>query len=193
MRRSLVLGPTVALALATPGLTFAQNTPANLQIHWIDTEGGAATLIVTPAGESFLIDTGYPDADRDAKRIFAAAQKAGVSKIDHALISHFHNDHVGGLAGLAKMIPIEKFYDHGDTVDQVDKKRLDDYKLLAGGKREIVKPGDQIHLKGGVQVFVVASEAKFVDKPVNGGGPNPLCADAAHTTAGTMATKLIFV
>jgi hypothetical protein len=46
MRRSLTLGACVALA--TAGLTFAQNTPANLQIHWIDTEGGAATLIVSP-------------------------------------------------------------------------------------------------------------------------------------------------
>jgi hypothetical protein len=59
MRRSLALGATAALALATSDLTFAQNTPANLQIHWIDTEGGAATLIVTPAGESFLIDVGF--------------------------------------------------------------------------------------------------------------------------------------
>src|SRR5262245_62132891 len=181
MKRSLTLG--AALALATVRLTFAQNTPANLQIHWIDTEGGAATLLVTPAGESLLIDTGYPDADRDAKRILAGAQKAGVSRIDHVLISHFHNDHVGGLAGLAKMIPIDKFYDHGDVVDQVDKKRLDDYKLLAGNKRVIVKPGDKIELKGGVQVLVVASEAKFIDKPVNGGGPNSLCENAARMTA----------
>jgi beta-lactamase superfamily II metal-dependent hydrolase len=183
MRRSLTLVAFVALALATSGLTFAQNTPANLQIHWIDTEGGAATLIVSPAGESFLIDTGYPDADRDAKRILAAAQKAGISKIDHVLISHFHNDHVGGLEGLAKMIPIDKFYDHGDTVDQVDKKRLDDYKVVAGNKRVIVKPGDKIELKGGVQVLVVASDAKFIDKPVNNGGPNPLCGDAPRMSA----------
>ena len=183
MKRSLTIGATLALALTTAGLAFAQNTPANLQIHWIDTEGGAATLLVTPAGESFLIDTGYPDADRDAKRILAAAQKAGVSRIDHVLISHFHNDHVGGLAGLAKMIPIDKFYDHGDTVDAVDKKRLDDYKALAGNKRVIVKPGDKIELKGGVQVLVVASEAKFIDKPVNGGGPNALCENAPRMTA----------
>jgi beta-lactamase superfamily II metal-dependent hydrolase len=183
MRRPLTLAAAVVVAIATSGLTFAQNTPANLQIHWIDTEGGAATLIVSPAGESLLIDTGYPDGDRDAKRILAAAQKAGISKIDHVLISHFHNDHVGGLEGLAKMIRIDKFYDHGDTVDQVDKKRLDDYKLVAGNKRVIVKPGDKIELKGGVQVLVVASDAKFIDKPVNSGGPNPLCEDAARMSA----------
>src|SRR5262245_55898711 len=113
MKRTYAIGALAAAALAAASLSVAQ-TSRNLEITWIDTEGGAATLLVTPAGESFLIDTGYPDADRDAKRILAAAQKAGVSRIDHALISHFHNDHVGGLAGLAKMIPIDKYYDHGE-------------------------------------------------------------------------------
>ena len=39
----------------------------NLDIYWIDVEGGAATLIVTPSGQSLLVDTGNatPD-DRDA-------------------------------------------------------------------------------------------------------------------------------
>src|SRR5262245_22079884 len=108
----------LALAAAGPGTPNAQT--GNLNIAWIDTEGGAATLMVTPGGESFLIDTGYPDADRDAKRILAAAQKAGLTRIDHVLISHFHGDHEGGLRALSKMIPIDKFYDHGDVVDEVE-------------------------------------------------------------------------
>ncbi len=65
-----------ALAMAVSGVTMTRNEAGaqakNFDITWIDTEGGAATLMVTPAGESFLIDTGYPDADRDAKRIFAS-------------------------------------------------------------------------------------------------------------------------
>jgi beta-lactamase superfamily II metal-dependent hydrolase len=166
------------LALAASAPALAQNSAGDLKITWIDTEGGAATLMVTPGGESFLIDTGYPTEDRDAKRIFAAARKAGLTKIDHVLISHFHQDHEGGLRALSKMIPIEKFYDHGDLVDDVDRGRLNDYKEVAGNKRTIVKPGDEIALKGGVKVLVIASQAKFIDKPVNGGGPNPLCADA---------------
>jgi beta-lactamase superfamily II metal-dependent hydrolase len=139
-------------------------------------------LLVTPAGESFLIDTGYPDQDRDAKRILDAAKKAGLTRIDHVLISHFHGDHEGGLRALSKMIPIGKFYDHGDVVDEVDRGRLNDYKEIAGANRNIVKPGDEITLRGGVKVTVVASEAKFLDKPINGGGPNPLCADAPQMT-----------
>src|SRR3989454_9894451 len=94
----------------------------NLEIYWIDVEGGASTLFVSPTGESLLFDTGYPDnGDRDAKRIFAAAQKAGLTKIDHVVISHWHGDHVGGLEALSKMIPIGKFYDHGDGVEEADR------------------------------------------------------------------------
>jgi beta-lactamase superfamily II metal-dependent hydrolase len=36
----------------------------NLDVYWIDVEGGAATLIVSPSGESFLIDTGWAVGDR---------------------------------------------------------------------------------------------------------------------------------
>ena len=90
----------------------------NLQIYWIDVEGGASTLVVAPSGELLLLDTGFPDADRDAKRIFAAAQQAGLKQIDYLVISHWHRDHEGGLNALAKMIPIGHFFDHGNGVER---------------------------------------------------------------------------
>ena len=78
----------------------------NLDIYWIDAEGGASTLIVTPAGQSMLIDTANrtPD-DRDAKRIFAATQQAGLKKIDFVLTTHYHGDHVGAMEALGKADP----------------------------------------------------------------------------------------
>jgi competence protein ComEC len=172
------LGLAGILAPASVGSALAQATQ-NLQIYWIDVEGGAATLIVSPSGESLLLDTGFPDGDRDAKRIYAAAQTAGLQQIDYLVISHWHRDHEGGLAALAKMIPIGRFFDHGDGVEAVDKTRLDDYKAVAGSKRTIVKPGDKIPLKG-AEVLVVSSEFTLIDHPVNGGGANPLCVDAAQ-------------
>ena len=91
MKRVLGAVGLGALVAAVCGVMMTRNEAAaqvkNLDITWIDTEGGAATLMVTPGGESFLIDTGYSTADRDAKRIFAAAQNAGLSKIDHVLIT----------------------------------------------------------------------------------------------------------
>src|SRR6266567_6437347 len=117
----------------------------NLEVYWIDVEGGASTLFVSPTGESLLFDTGFPgNGDRDAKRIHAAAQRAGLRQIDQVVISHWHGDHVGGLAALSRMIPIGKFYDHGNGVEQADRERLEEYKAVAGNKRTILKAGDTI-------------------------------------------------
>src|SRR6266850_1895973 len=137
----------LALLLVPSGVLEAQSR--NLEIYWIDVEGGAATLVVSPSGESMLIDTGFEVDDRDAKRIYAATQQAGLKKIDYLVISHYHGDHVGGLPALSKLIPIGRFYGRGD----------------------------EIPLKG-VQTLVVSSDAKLLAKPINGGGPNPLCANA---------------
>ena len=116
--------------------------------------------------------------DRDAKRIYAAAQLAGVKKIDDLVISHFHGDHVGGLAALVKLIPIGRFFDHGDVIEKANQQWLDSYHAVSAGKRTIVKAGDKIPLKG-VKVVVVASDKQFIDKAINGGGArNPLCENA---------------
>lgn len=169
-----------AVLLALAGIVSAQSR--NLEIYWIDVEGGAATLIVAPSGQSLLVDAGYAVDDRDAKRIFAAAQQAGLKKIDSFVLSHYHGDHMGGLPALAKLIPIDRFFDHGDAVEEVDRERYEIYKKVAGSKRTILKPGDVLPLKG-VQAQVVASNAEFIARPVNGGGPNPFCANAEQRPA----------
>jgi hypothetical protein len=185
MKRVFTTAAVLALAACGPALAQSPAPKAQagkLSMYWIDTEGGASTLIVSPSGESLLIDTGFPTDDRDAKRIFAAARQAGLDHIDHLVISHWHADHEGGLAAFAKMMPISKFYDHGDTVSPEDRVRLEDYKKVAGNKRVIVKPGDKIPVKG-LDVLVVTSDQQQIANPVNGGGPNPLCVNAARMEA----------
>ena len=166
---------TFALLLVPAGLLQPQSR--NLEIYWVDVEGGAATLLISPTGESMLIDTGFEVDGRDAKRIYAAAQQAGLKKIDYVVISHYHADHVGGLAALSKMIPLGKFYGRGDEIEPVNQKWLDSYRAASAGKRTIVKPGDRIPIKG-IEVLVVSSDGKLLDKPLTGGGPNALCANA---------------
>src|SRR5689334_21783952 len=165
--------------LAAAMLPAAQR---NLQIYFVDVEGGAATLIVTPAGQSLLADTGNPlPDDRDAKRIFQAAQMAGLKKIDYVLITHFDRDHSGGAPALAKMITIEKYLDHGDSIETQapqDAQRWQAYLAVAAGKRYSPKPGDRIPLKG-VNVRVVSSNGQVLAKAINGGKANAtLCKDA---------------
>jgi beta-lactamase superfamily II metal-dependent hydrolase len=166
--------------LATSALVAQSPQSGDLQIIWTDVEGGAATLIVTPSGQSLLVDAGFPQDDRDAKRIFAATQAAGLKKIDILWITHFHLDHVGGVPALAKLIPIGKFYDHGDSIEATTPqgaKLYDDYKAVAQGKRVLVKPGDKIPLAG-VEMIAVSAAGQVISKPINGGGPNNFCKDA---------------
>jgi beta-lactamase superfamily II metal-dependent hydrolase len=170
--RALLL---VALLLFSSTLLTAQSK--TLDIYWIDVEGGAATLIVAPSGQSMLIDTGYETGGRDAKRIYAATQQAGLKSIDHMVISHYHGDHVGGLAALSKMIPIGRFYGPNDVIEPQNQKWFDSYRAAAAGKRTIAKPGDMIPLQG-VQAMVVSADRELLSKPLPGGGPNPLCANA---------------
>src|SRR5437867_6836387 len=110
MRSAVLSVLFLSLTLVYPAR--AESPPRGLDIYFIDVEGGAATLIVTPAGESVLIDCGNPGG-RDAERIHQAATKAGLKQIDHLVITHWHIDHYGGFDRLVKLIPIQNFYDHG--------------------------------------------------------------------------------
>jgi beta-lactamase superfamily II metal-dependent hydrolase len=164
------------LFACTAGLLTAQTR--NLDIYWIDVEGGGATLIVSPSGQSLLVDAGNP-GDRDAQRIFAAAQMAGLKKIDMLLTTHFHGDHVGGTPALSKLIPIGRYFDHGDSIETTPNavQLFNAYKAIAEGRRTTVKPGERIPLSG-VNVEVLSANGAVLAKPLPGGGPNPFCANA---------------
>src|SRR3984893_3325070 len=133
------------------GIGATLGASPKLEIYWIDAEGGAATLIVAPGGESLLVDSANrtPD-DRDAKRILAATQQAGLKKIDILLTTHFHGDHIGAMPALAKMIPIDMYMDHGESVEMNRPNVAAAYKAyveLSQGKRKILPPGDRIPLE----------------------------------------------
>jgi beta-lactamase superfamily II metal-dependent hydrolase len=117
-RITWIVGLVTALVLATAESGRAAELRP-LEIYFLDMMGGASTLIVTPLVESVLIDTGsLGPADRDPKRIFAAANDAGLSKIDYLVTTHFHSDHFGGILKLSKLIPIGKFLDKGHLPQQ---------------------------------------------------------------------------
>lgn len=185
---TLVMG---AAAWAAPAPPVPGKDKA-LHIYFVDVEGGQASLFVTPAGQSLLIDTGWPGNDgRDADRIIAAAKTAGINKIDYVLITHFHDDHVGGVSQLVARIPVGTFIDHGEnreTTDAVTVKGWQAYQaVLATGKyqRISVKAGDALPVKG-MQATVISSDGSLIEKPLAGAGQdNPYCKDAEQFPADT--------
>jgi len=178
------LAVTACLSLA-PAARSETSKP--LTIYFIDVEGGQATLIVDPRGESLLVDTGWPGFDgRDAGRIVSVAQAAGLKKLDYVLITHYHRDHVGGVAQLAHQIQIGTFVDHGPNMENSDDSRqlyANYQKAIGQSKHLVMKPGDRLPFKGiGVQTLTAAGE--HIGDPLPGANqPNPVCASEPEAEA----------
>jgi beta-lactamase superfamily II metal-dependent hydrolase len=168
----------LTLALAGAVGSAQNKSSRTLDMYFIDTEGGHATLYVSPSGESLLMDTGSPGG-RDIDRIMAVIQAAGVKQIDHLILTHYHGDHVGGLQELATRIPIAHFIDHGPTSEpreQVPGFQKMYAEMNSKVKHTVVAPGDTIPFAG-LTVTVVTSHGQVLKTPLAGGGkPNPACA-----------------
>ena len=211
--------PILALAaLLIPAVVQTQTSPPSsstektLDIYFMDTEGGQATLFVSPTGQAMLVDTGFaggvvdvpapspavpagrggadaPPVGRDASRILHVLQQAGVTMLDYVVITHYHGDHVGGAADLASRIPIRNFVDHGPYTVELQPNRAAGfiaYKAVRDRARAIVpKPGDKIPVAG-LDVTVLSSSGQMITAPIAGapgaGAANPLCRNAKLKT-----------
>lgn len=182
MGRTILLAAWLALA---PAVCSAQA----LRLYFIDVEGGQATLVITPSGQSMLVDTGWPtDTARDAERIAASVKKAGVGTLDYLVITHYHADHVGGMEQLASRVKFRTVITHGPTTEtgkNADTMMATFRTALSGsGAREmVVKPGDTIPLKG-VDVKVLASNRQLIDAPLKGAA-NAACEGVVPRRADT--------
>jgi competence protein ComEC len=193
IRRRLQAGCLLAAVFAGSTLcgaqavapTVAPTVPpkrTSLQVYFIDVEGGQATLFVTPEGKSLLIDTGWAGKNGlDAGRIAATAKRAGLSKIDYVLITHFHADHVGGVPELVQRIPVGTFIDHGPNRENVEQGFEAYQKVLASGHHGhiVAKPGDVLPIPG-MKVLVISADGRSIGYALPGAGePNPYCSASA--------------
>jgi competence protein ComEC len=183
-----------ALLVAVLSTAAARAAGKTLDIYFIDTEGGQATLLVPPSGDTLMIDVGFagldtpnPDKDvgRDAARIADVARIAKVSRIDTLLVTHFHGDHAGGISHLT--IPVRTFVDHGPALQDAPtmKQKTGEYAedwaaAFAKGKHVVVAPGDRIPVKG-LDVTVVEALGKPI---VRSSAPNANCDGIAKRADG---------
>lgn len=185
----------LAAALLGGASLKAASVAKTLDIYFIDVEGGQATLMVTPSGESFLVDGGFPGdgtfnstpgdpaVARDAQRVLAAARDAGIKQIDHLLITHFHADHFGAVMELSQLLPIKEFIDHAApsaAADSAVPGTMALYRAYAAvrstGTHRQPKAGDQLRFKD-VTLDVLASDGQVRSTSVSGAGaPNTACA-----------------
>jgi competence protein ComEC len=177
----IATGITISSASITEAGGLADG--GQLKVYFIDVEGGQATLFVTPAGQSLLVDTGWPGNDyRDADRIAGVAKKAGLAKIDYVLLTHYHADHAGGVPQLVSRIPVGTFIDHGPNRELdhgITEKDYSEYqKVLSAGKsqRLLAHVGDLLPV-GGMKAMVISSDGNLIADALHGAGqPNQYCA-----------------
>jgi competence protein ComEC len=175
--RKTFFGLVIWLLLAAAA---AGRATTALHIYVIDVEGGQATLIVSPSRQSLLIDTGWPGFNgRDADRIVAAARMAGLKKIDYVLITHHHDDHVGGVPQLVERFPVGTFVDHGPNMEDSDATRRNYaayQKAIVGHPHIVATPGMGLPFKG-LEVHILSAAGNLIDSPLPGAGTaNPYCA-----------------
>jgi hypothetical protein len=178
--------PKISSDGAGDGVARAVDKDA-LLIDAIDVDGGAATLYITPEHQSLLIDTGWPagvgakDPD-SAQRIIAAARRHGLSKLDYVLVTHYHVDHVGGIADLLSQFPVGTILDHGPNRETpppnanpagaafqpatLYPKYLE---AIRGHKHRELKAGDTLKI-GSLRMTVVTSDGATVKRPLPGAG-----------------------
>jgi beta-lactamase superfamily II metal-dependent hydrolase len=191
-RRDLSWLPILLLT----SIARAGGSDGKLDIYFIDVEGGAATLIVTPTNESILVDTGNP-GERDSKRIFAATKLAGLAQIDHLIITHYHGDHFGGAADLVKLIPFKEIYDNADENPSRDRP-TPAYLAIASERRVMPKPGDELPLKqsqgAALKIKFLAARKKVIDTPPDA-KENPFCKDVKGkaTDLSDNANSIVFL
>lgn len=162
-----------------PGTGGGGGAPSGttLDIYWIDVEGGAATLLVAPSGQTLLVDGGFPgNSDRDVARVLAVVnEQVHATKLDFVVTTHYHTDHVGGITALASRFPVGQFMDHGASVEGGN--LYTNYvAAIAGKPRVIVKAGDRLAL-GEVELQFVSSAGQLAD-PLPTAQANPRCANA---------------
>lgn len=143
------LGVGIVVIAGTSAIGRSQGLKP-LAVYWIDAEGGGATLIVTPAGESVLVDAGNPGT-RDAGRIVKVAKEsAHLDHIDALVVTHLHTDHFGGVAELSKALPIGMLYENGiesAPASEQAQATVPAFRAASVGRRLVVQPGDRISLK----------------------------------------------
>jgi beta-lactamase superfamily II metal-dependent hydrolase len=194
---------TVGFALASSlalSLVAGKND-GRLDIWWCDSDGGGSTLIVTPAGESILIDSGNPGGRDSARILKVLTQTAGLNHLDHLVVTHLHIDHFGGAAEIAAQVPVKNLWDNGLTDADPDGNRNSTwpltskaYRTMPVGQRHRVEPGLSLPLTAGKTPLSMRcvitrqkpAEGVFPDRKATGTAPvlkAPDTSDNANSSA----------
>lgn len=159
-RGYILLAVGLLLVIALGLLAFVWLTPPQVTVTFFEVGQGDSILIQTSEGKNMLIDGGYPDS-----RAMNKLRERNVTHLDVMLLTHQHDDHVGGLAEILRTIDVDQVIDNGHKIETpmfLDyQAALDD----SSAEYRVVKSGDKISL--GRLTFDVLSPRKINPSTIN--------------------------
>jgi len=170
-----------ALLLTSAGFTAARWLERGVAVSFLPVGQGDAALVELPGGATMLVDTGpaFGRGDAAARVIVPYLRARRITRLDRVVLTHPHADHTGGLATLAREIPIDRVWWTGD-------RREAPTAVLApldGLEVEVVEPGSR---------WMVGAASVEVLGPVGGPGA-PIVNDGSVVLAVRIGRRTILL
>jgi competence protein ComEC len=152
-----------ALAALVIGAWYVGATlpPTHLAVTVLDVGQGDSILIQSPGGRAMLIDGGGEVGparggwDVGRMRVVPALRRAGVRRLDVVVLTHPHEDHVGGLPAVLENFPVGLVLDPGVSHPSPSYVRL--LKMVEAGRipYRAARAGMRIDLGAGAVVTIL--------------------------------------
>ena len=99
--------------------------PRNLEIHFLDVGQGDSCFIITPNHKTILIDGGGSTSNTfnvGKDTLIPYLLDKGYTKLDYVFISHFDQDHVGGILSVLEELKVGQIFisKQGETSDNYE-------------------------------------------------------------------------
>lgn len=144
-------------------------SPKDLRIYFVDVGQGDCTFIVTPQNKTILIDGGGSQAeefDVGKKTLIPYLLDRGYTSIDYVMISHFDQDHVGGILSVLEELQVGNVIisKQGEETEQykrfisiVEKKNI---------KVTVVKKGSKVLIEEEIYFDILWPQDQFISQNI---------------------------
>lgn len=141
----------------------------NLKIYFVDVGQGDCTFIVTPKNKTILIDGGgslLDEFDVGKRIIIPYLLDRGYTTIDYIIISHFDQDHVGGILSVLEELTVKNIIISKQGENSKQYQKFVKIMEQKNSKVMIVKKGDRVFIEKDIYFDILWPQNKFISQNV---------------------------
>jgi len=146
------------------GVFFERKNFKSFEVTVLDVGQGDAIFVQFPDGKNILIDGGNKtfNFDPGQRVIEPFLKKKGINKIDAVLVTHPHNDHIGGIPYILENFEVGAVIDNGLNYSSEIYRRYLDIINRKGIRHIVARAGDKIELSKVARIYVLHPIEPFV-------------------------------